>query len=104
IGRVLHTGRERSQLSQNERGATIDMSRGTRYATTVTKLPVTAPTTNAKAPPIPAGRSTRSALHLDHADDYRPLAGTVPLGEHQALPPAEPEPGACDRDVDRSTH
>src|SRR5215472_9557585 len=57
MGRLLHTGRERSQLSQNERGATIDISRGTRYATTVTKLPVTAPTANARAPPIPAGKS-----------------------------------------------
>src|SRR5215472_7981032 len=105
MGRLLHTGSERSQLSQNERGATIDISRGTRYVTTVTKLPVTAPTTNARAPPIPAGRSIplRSALRFDHADDHRALAGTVPLREHEPLPSAEPELGARDRDIDRGT-
>ena len=44
-----------------------------------------------------------SAVRWDHADDNRPLAGTIPLGEDQALPPAEPELGAADRDVDRGT-
>jgi hypothetical protein len=52
-----HHGSARSQLSQYERGVTIERSRGSRYATMQTKLPTLAPNMNAIAAPIPKGMS-----------------------------------------------
>src|SRR5271157_1505148 len=53
-----HHGIARSQLSQNERGVTIERSRGSRYPTTQTKLPRHAPKRKAIAAPIPPGKSS----------------------------------------------
>ena len=51
-----HHGIARSQLSQNERGDAIEISRGNRYATEFAKLPITAPSTKASDAPTPLGR------------------------------------------------
>ena len=53
-----HHGIARSQLSQYERGVTIERSRGRRYATMQTKLPTLAPKRKAMAAPIPVGMSS----------------------------------------------
>ena len=52
-----HGGIGRLQRGQNDRGEAIEISRGTRYAATLTKLPTHAPNMNAKSAASPRGIS-----------------------------------------------
>src|ERR1700688_5308285 len=57
LGMFAHHGIVRSQLSHRDPGDTIDSSRGSRHASTLTKLPTLAPTRNASVAPSPVGKS-----------------------------------------------
>src|SRR5579872_5692918 len=52
-----HAGIVRLHRGQYDRGVTIEISRGSRYATTLTKLPAHAPNTKANSAPSPRGIS-----------------------------------------------
>jgi hypothetical protein len=55
IGTFAHAGMGRRQAGHREPGLTIESSRGTRYATTFTKLPMMAPIAKAKMAPTAGG-------------------------------------------------
>ena len=61
-----HHGIGRLHAAQNERGVTIEISRGNRYATTLTKLPTLAPNRNAISAPNQPGTSSSLCLHHRH--------------------------------------
>src|SRR5581483_7537048 len=86
---------------QNERGVTIEISRGNRYAMTLTKLPTLAPNRNAISAPNQSGTSVMLGLH--HRHDECAIARPVEFREHHALPAAECELAVAHRNVDRGT-
>src|SRR5271165_3826057 len=75
IGMFAHHGIGRLHETQNERGVTIEISRGNRYAMTLTKLPTLAPNKNAISAPNQSGRSAMLRLH--HRDHQRTIAEPV---------------------------
>src|SRR5690348_12731688 len=104
---LAHHGTGRSQLSQNDRGVTIEMSRGNRYATVTAKLPTHAPSASAATSPIIAGtcsipsppppRTRPLSVKPRDTGHHDPFARAVELGQHHALPLAERKPALAHR-------
>ena len=110
IGMFAHHGIGRLHCRQNERGVTIEISRGNRYAITLTKLPTLAPKANAtsarqasreyQSHRVTATCSSPPALRAARSRS-RAIARPVEFRKHHALPASERKLAAADRDVDR---